>query len=85
MGFGVPVLTTNVSAIPEVVHDNENGFITKPDIPELLALRIKEVMNLSSERLFEIRKNAQDDVQKFSSVENTMSNVLKTWSGIFKL
>ena len=80
MGYGIPILTTNVSAIPEFVHDGENGFITIPDNPSLLADKIKEVSSLSSEKLFEIRKNAQNDVQNISSIDTTLSNLLNTWS-----
>jgi glycosyltransferase involved in cell wall biosynthesis len=79
MGYGVPILTTNVSAIPEFVHDGENGFITIPDNPSLLADKIKEISSLSSEKLFEIRKNAQKDVQNISSIDKTLNNLLDTW------
>ena len=79
MGYGVPVLTTNVSAIPEFIHDGENGFITIPDSPSLLADKIIEVSALSSDKLFEIRKNAQNDVQNISSIDTTLSNLLDTW------
>lgn len=32
---GLPVVTTNVGSIPEVVLDNATGIITKPDVQEL--------------------------------------------------
>ena len=37
---------------------------------------------MTSEERFEIAKQAQEDVQRLSSVENTMSTVLNTWSSI---
>ena len=79
MGYGVPILTTNVSAIPEFIHDGENGFITISDNPNLLVEKIKEISSLSSEKLFEIRKNAQQDVQNISSIDATLNNLLNTW------
>ena len=82
MGYGVPVLTTSVAAIPEVIEDNKNGFIVEQDNPEALANKIKFISTISNEELFEIRKNAQEDVQNISSIKQTMSNVLGVWSEV---
>ena len=79
MAYGVTVLTTSVSAIPEVIEDGKNGFIVEAENPEELALKIKEIAKLSNEERFEIAKQAQIDVQNLSSVENTMNTVLNTW------
>ena len=82
MAYGVPVLTTNVSAIPEVIVDNKNGFLVKQNNPYELAMKIKEISSKSPEKLYEIRKNAQKDVQNISSIESTMQKVLNTWENI---
>jgi glycosyltransferase involved in cell wall biosynthesis len=37
MACGVPVITTNVSGIPEVVRDGVNGQLVPPDDPQALA------------------------------------------------
>lgn len=79
MAYGLPVLTTNVSAIPEVIKDNKNGFIIEPNNPLLLSNKIKEVMSLPNEQLFKIRLKAQEDVQNYSSIKNTMHTLLNTW------
>lgn len=73
MAVGLPVLTTSVSAIPEIIKDGENGFITEPNNPEKFAEKIKEISKKSNEELFEIRKQAQHDVKNISSVEKTMN------------
>lgn len=83
MACGIPVVTTEISVIPEVIVDNKNGFITKSNNPELLALKIKEVMCLDENRLNRICKNAQNDVQRISSVDKTMDIVLDVWARIF--
>ena len=80
MAYGVCVLTTDVSAIPEVIDDGKNGFIVSENNPEEFAMKIKEIANLTSEERFEIAKQAQEDVQRLSSVENTMNTVLNTWN-----
>lgn len=72
MAVGLPVLTTSVSAIPEIIKDGENGFIIEPENPELLADKIREIVLLPDEKLYEIRCRAQSDVQDISSVDKTM-------------
>lgn len=75
---GLPVLSTYVSAIPEIIKDCENGFIIEPDNPKLLAEKIKEISKISNEELFDIRKKAQDDVIKLTSVEKTIQKYIDT-------
>jgi glycosyltransferase involved in cell wall biosynthesis len=42
---GVPVLSTPVASVPEVVHDGMNGFLFPFGDDEALARRITEVMS----------------------------------------
>lgn len=78
MAAGLPVLTTDVSAIPELISDGVNGFLTPSKKPELLAERIKQIATISNEDLFKIRKQAQHDVKDISSVDKTMEKYIET-------
>lgn len=78
MAYGLPVLTTKVSAIPEIIKDHVNGFIIEPENPRLLVQKILEISKLSEDELFEIRKTAQKDVSNISSVDKTMNKYLET-------
>ena len=78
MACGLPYVTTKVSAIPEIVEDGVNGFITEPESPELFAQKIIEVSRLSSDELFEVIRKAQEDVENISSVEKTMNRFIDT-------
>ena len=82
MGYGTPILTTNVSAIPEVISDGVNGFIVESNNKEAFALKIKEIMSLSKEDILKIVTKAQKDVQNESSVEMTMEKLIEIWGGI---
>lgn len=79
MGYGTPVLTTNVSSIPEVVDDGINGFIVESNNKEAFASRINEIMALDENELLKIRKKAQEDVENISSVDKTMEILTNTW------
>ena len=76
MAAGIPVLTTDVSSIPEIITNRKNGFLTKSNNPKLLSEKIKEVSHLTPERLYGIRKQAQEDVINISSVEKTMNKYI---------
>lgn len=78
MASGIPILTTKVSAIPEIIRDGQNGFITNPNSPKEFAEKIKQISDLSNEDLFEITKKAQEDVLNISSVEKTMNKYIET-------
>lgn len=80
MGYGVPFITTKVSAIPEIIEDGKNGFLTEANNPEAFANKIKEVVSLSNDELFEIVKHAQKDVEEVSSVDKTMNTVINVWN-----
>jgi glycosyltransferase involved in cell wall biosynthesis len=45
MAVGLPVITTPVGAIPEVVKDGNNGFIIQPGDYKALAERISQLLN----------------------------------------
>lgn len=87
MAYGIPIISTNLVTIPEFIKNNQSGFIIEPDDPQALASKIKEVSNLSTNKLFTIVKNAQYSVQNITSVEKTMNTLLRLWKneriGIF--
>ena len=47
MAAGVPVVTTDVSAIPEVVEDGRTGFVAVPGDHVGLAERIRQALGLA--------------------------------------
>lgn len=46
MSYGIPIISTDVGSISEVVKDNETGFLIKPGEAESLAKAIIKVINL---------------------------------------
>ncbi|GAB4318005.1 MAG: hypothetical protein Kow0019_19380 [Methanobacteriaceae archaeon] len=79
MAYGVPVITTTISCIPEYVIDNYSGFTVDPDDSLSLANKIKYVKDMKKEQIFSILKNAQNQVQKVSNVQETIETMLDIW------
>ena len=40
MGYGLPIVSTNVGGIPKIVHNGENGYCCEPGDTDNLAIRI---------------------------------------------
>jgi len=79
MAYGIPVITTNVSAIPEFVLNDYCGFVVNPDEPESIADKILYVKDMDKNELNTILKHAQVQVQKSTSVEENVETMLDIW------
>lgn len=80
MAMGLPVITTNVSGIPELVHDKTNGLLVQPQAPEELAAAMTQVLQDPALRQ-RLGKNGRDTVaEKFSSTHH-ISKVLNLLMG----
>ena len=79
MAYGIPVITTNVSSIPEFVLNDYYGFIVSPDDPSALAETILKVKNLETNELFTVLNRAQNRVKEISSIEETTTTMLDFW------
>lgn len=69
MASGLPVVTTRIAGIPELVHDGENGFVVPPGHVSALAQRINELLKSETKRKhFGLAGKAH--VQKNYCIEN---------------
>lgn len=61
MSFGVPVISTNVGGVSEIVKDNFNGFLLSPNpsIDEVKAV-LKKFAELTPAEYAQMRQNAYD-------------------------
>jgi glycosyltransferase involved in cell wall biosynthesis len=50
MALGVPVVSTTVSGIPELIHSGENGYLAEPHDVEGLAEAMRSVLNAPDEQ-----------------------------------
>jgi glycosyltransferase involved in cell wall biosynthesis len=63
MSVGLPVISTKISGIPELIEDNRTGFLVEPNDPTDLANKIEETINLSCEQILEITQNARSKIE----------------------
>ena len=59
MSTGLPVITTKISGIPELVEDGVNGFLINPGEVIELSNKIEEVLKMSKNDLQKIGTNAR--------------------------
>ena len=45
MAAKLPVIATNVGAVPEIIENSKNGFIVEPARPEQIAAKIQDLLN----------------------------------------
>jgi len=62
MACGTPVLATPVGAIPDIIRDEETGFILSENNPDTIAENIKNILN--NPNLFRIVDTAKNFVEK---------------------
>lgn len=56
LAFGLPVIATNVNALPEIIHNNETGLIVPQKDPAALASAIRQMAS-EPQRALEMGKN----------------------------
>lgn len=83
MQFGLPVISTNEGAIPDIIKDNYGGYIIPPKDPEALAEKIEYLINNPILRLEMGGRNIRTFINNYS-LERFENNFLKTIEGILK-
>ena len=71
--IGIPIISTKLPSIQEIIQHKKNGFLIEPRSSEELGMAIKE-FNSNSKLYLSIRKNLLQEREKFSS---------KNWSNMF--
>jgi len=79
--LGKPVVASAVGSIPEMITDNESGFLCKPEDGKAFAQRILELLS-SPQRCREIGAAAQKAVRQRHDQEIMMGAYMRAFRGI---
>ncbi|BAZ43138.1 putative glycosyltransferase [Chondrocystis sp. NIES-4102] len=79
MYVGIPVISTSISGIPELIQDGKSGFLAQPNDPESLAQTLNDFVQ-QAHSISEITKGAREKVLKEFELDSNVEQLL----GIFK-
>lgn len=78
MAAGLPVLTTAVSGIPDLVEHRLTGYITEAE-PEAIAAAVRQFMRATSHEVAAVARNAAERVSKHFCVRQNVRRMLRLW------
>ena len=82
MSIGIPVISTKISGIPELIDDNMNGFLVEPDDPTALSNKIEEVLSISENQLNEIVKNARSRIENDFNIKSLTKELINIFKSV---
>ena len=81
MASGVPVIGTTVGGVPEIIHNNVNGYIVEPKEPVELAKRITWLIEKPKKR-DKFIKNGLETVREKFDLDDKMENLLGAYKSV---
>ena len=79
---GVPVISTNISGIPELIQDEQSGFLAQPSDPESLASTINKVLHWPD--IARITQVARNKVTGEFELKNNVDRLLSVFNGMVR-
>lgn len=76
--FGLPVIGSNVGAVPELVKHDYNGFLFEPNDVNELKCAMEKVINLNKKELEKMKRNAMRSAAKYDN-KMIMDDLIKTY------
>lgn len=68
MSYNLPIISTRVGAIPNIVYNNENGFLIDPGDKDALKNAITEMISITPEKRESMGKQSFNLVQPYLSI-----------------
>ena len=67
MSCGIPVIGSNLGAIPEYIDDEENGYLVQPNCPGAISDALEKYIELSKSDKIHMSENARKTAMKYST------------------
>jgi glycosyltransferase involved in cell wall biosynthesis len=84
MAMGVPVISTRLSAIPELIRDGENGLLVSPDDPTALAEKMIALLTQPALREALGRNGRRTVLEMFDVAQNVGRFAATLWPDWFE-
>jgi glycosyltransferase involved in cell wall biosynthesis len=82
LASGCIVLATNVGGIPDIIKDDETGFIVRGELePKNIAMHIISILSMPREKLIEISEKARTHVNYYFNFNSALSR----WKRILRI
>ncbi|MCF6204917.1 MAG: glycoside hydrolase family 99-like domain-containing protein [Methylococcaceae bacterium] len=81
MAMGLPVITTDIAAIPDYLTDGVEALVAPAGNSEKLAEYVLKLKAMSPQRIAAMVKRSQQFLDKKIGVKQTMQMLLDTWQG----
>lgn len=81
---GLPVLSTNVGGISEMITDNENGLLVNNFEIETYYQKVLELLSWNETKILNIKNNNIDKYNTMFSIEVAANNYLNTYNSKLK-
>lgn len=84
MASGIPIVSSNLGGIPDIVQDGENGLLAEPRDPDSLARALMKLLK-NDELRHEMGEKGRKMVKKYSwdniaiKTENLYKDILSNW------
>lgn len=78
MSYGIPPIVTNVGGLPELVADNESGYVIPPGDPQALARRIIDLYEHPGTRK-RLGENARVRIDTHFNIDTTVAQTRKVF------
>ena len=82
IALGVPVVSTTISGIPELIQDGVNGLLVAPNDADALAQQIKYGCEMSGDARVEMLRRARQKIETDHDIEKLTAHLLKMFEGI---
>lgn len=83
MAVGIPVISTNISGIPELIENGREGFLVEPESEDQLAGAIRKLLDNKALRN-EMGKNGKKKIEKDYNIHKEVKKLIGVWSEIIE-
>jgi len=79
MAAGIPVMATNVTAIPEIIQHGQNGLLIQPKSSEEIVSMVSKIKEHNAEKIKNIIERARNDVIERFDIQKQVKKIEKLY------